>query len=266
VSAFAVRDGELDLLGATPSGGEKPISLTVSGDLLYVVNAASGTIAGFTGARRGELVPLEDSTRSLAGSGPAQISFSPDGRVLVVTDKTTNTIDTFAVGPDGRSSPARTNASNGATPFGFAFDKRGQLIVSEAFAGALGASAVSSYAVLDGGLDTISSSVADGQTAACWIAVTDNGRFVYTTNTGSGSISSYSLDHGSLSLLRSIAAATGHGSGPTDLALTDSSRDLFALLPGSGTISGYRVGRVGDLTPASQASGIPTSAAGLIAR
>jgi 6-phosphogluconolactonase (cycloisomerase 2 family) len=264
VSAFAVHDGELDLLGTTPSGGEKPISLTVSGDLLYVVNAASATIAGFTGARHGELVPLAGSTRSLAGSGPAEISFSRDGRVLVVTEKATNTIDTFAVGPDGRPSPAHTNPSNGTTPFGFAFDKRGKLIVSEAFGAASGASAVSSYSVVDGRLDTISSSVADGQTAACWIAATNNGRFVYTTNTGSGSISSYSLDHeGSVSLLRSIAATTGPGSAPTDLALTDSSRGLFALLPGSGAIAGYRVSRDGDLTPASQATGIPASAVGL---
>jgi 6-phosphogluconolactonase (cycloisomerase 2 family) len=265
VSAFAVRDGEPDLLGTTPSGGERPISLTVKGDLLYVVNGASRTIVGFTGAREGELVPLAASTRALAGSGPAQIGFSHDGRVLVVTEKATNTIDTFAVGEDGRPSPAQTNPSNGTTPFGFAFDQHGRLIVSEAFGGASGASAVSSYAIFRGGLDTISASVPDGQSAACWIAVTNNDRFVYATNTGSGSISSYALDQfGSVSLLRSVAAATGPGSGPTDLAVDDSSRGLFALLPGSGAVAAYHVGPDGSLTATSQAGGVPASAVGLV--
>jgi 6-phosphogluconolactonase (cycloisomerase 2 family) len=265
VSAFAVHGGGLDLLGITPSGGDQPISVTVHRDLLYVLDAGSGTIVGFTGARHGRLRPLSGSTQAITGSGPAEVKFSTGGKVLVVTDKDTNTIDTFAVRADGRPRPARSHPSEGETPFGFDFDKRGHLIVSEAFGGAPGASALSSYSVAPAGaLDTISPSIPDHETAACWVEVTKNGRFAYTTNTGSGSISSYAVAHdGSLGLVERIAADTGVGSAPTDLAQSRSGRVLVALLPGSDSVATYRVGSGGELGLVDQAGGIPASATGL---
>jgi 6-phosphogluconolactonase len=268
ISTFSMRHGGLRLRGTVSSGGEQPISLTVHRGLLYVLNAGSGTITGFNGARDGELTALPGSSEPIAGSGPAQVEFSPDGDVLVVTNKDTNTIDTFTVGADGTPGPAQSQPSEGDTPFGFDFDKRDHLIVSEAFGGAAGASAVSSYSLdASGALSTISGSVPDNEAAACWIAITKNGRFAYTTNTGSGSISSYGIARdGSLELLEQLAAATGAGSGPTDLAQSASSRVLLALLPGSGSVAAYRVAGDGGLTPADQVGGVPASATGLAAR
>jgi 6-phosphogluconolactonase len=268
ISTFRVRPHGLRLTDLNSSGGDQPISLTVHRGLLYVLNAGSGTITGFTRAHNGELTPLAGSTEAIGGSGPAQVEFSNDGRELIVTNKDTNTIDTFVVGSDGTPGPAQSQASEGDTPFGFDFDKRGHLIVSEAFGGAAGASAVSSYSLDSSGLlSTISASVPDNEAAACWIAVTKNGRFAYTTNTGSGSISSYALGHdGSLGLLEQIAANTGTGSTPTDMAQTASSRVLFALLPGTGQVAAYRVAGDGGLTPVDQAGGVPASATGLAAR
>jgi 6-phosphogluconolactonase len=267
ISTFSVRPHGLRLTDLTSSGGDQPISLTVHGGLLYALNAGSGTISGFS-RHGGELTPLAGSTEPIGGSGPAQVEFSNDGGELVVTNKNTNTIDTFVVGSDGTPGPAQSQPSEGDTPFGFDFDKRGHLIVSEAFGGAAGASAVSSYSLDSSGLlTTISPSVPDNEAAACWIAVTKNGRFVYTTNTGSGSISSYALGHdGSLGLLEQIAANTGAGSAPTDMAQTSSSRVLFALLPGTGQVAAYRVASDGGLTPVDQAGGVPASASGLAAR
>ena len=126
------------------------------------------------------------STRRGCGR-PAQISFNIFGDVLVVAEKNTNKIDLFDV-EDGIAQGPNVQVSNGMTPFGFAFDRRDHLIVSEAFGGAANASALSSYEV-DGGiypLEVVSGSVATHQTAACWVVVSRNGRFAYTTNTGSG--------------------------------------------------------------------------------
>ena len=64
--------------------------------------------------------------------GPAQVSFSPGGEVLVVTEKGTNLIDTFRVDEDGLAGQVVTHPSAGVTPFGFAFTRNGTLIVSEA--------------------------------------------------------------------------------------------------------------------------------------
>jgi len=267
ISTFAVRPHRLELVGKIGSRGEGPISVTAHGNLLYVLNAASGTVAGFKGARDGSLVPLSDSKRPILGSGPAEIRFSPDGNVLVVTDKNSNTIDTFAIGPNGRPDPAQSHPSVGEEPFGFDFDSRGHLIVSEAFGGAPDASAVSSYDVASSGaLGVISPSVADHQTAACWIAISPDDRVVYTSNTGSGSISSYSLGHdGSLRLLEQVAASTGAGSAPADLTGSRNGRFLIVLLPGTSSVASYRVGGGGSLELVDQIGGVPGSATGLAA-
>jgi 6-phosphogluconolactonase len=186
----------------------------------------------------------------------------------VVTEKDTNLISTYAVDADtGLASGPNPQPSAGMTPFGFAFDRRGHLIVSEAFGGAADASAVSSYAVDDGIIDAISASVATTETAACWIVVTKNGRFAYTTNTGSASISGYGIGRdGSLTLLDADGVTGQTGPGPIDMALARSSRLLYSLNSGDGTISGFRVRANGSLTPIGGASGLPTFANGLAAR
>jgi 6-phosphogluconolactonase len=268
ITSFKLSGRGLRLRDVEPSSGDRPISLTVHGDLLYVLNAGSDQISGFRVRGGGDLEPLAGSTRNLSGAGtdPAQVEFSPDGDLLVVTEKATNRIDTFRVGRDGRAGPALSQPSAGQTPFGFAFDPRGNLIVSEAFGGAENASALSSYRVGgDGAIAPISPVVRTEQTAACWVVVTENGRFAYTTNTGSGSISSYAVDRdGSISLLESVAADTGAGSSPTDMAL-DGDRHLFALGSGTGTVGSYRVRGDGSLAPVDVVGGLPAGTTGLAA-
>jgi 6-phosphogluconolactonase len=272
VSVLRVRRRGLQLTDVEPSGGMRPISVTEYRGLVYVLNAGSDNIAGFRLNREGQLEPLAGSTRSLSGSGtdPAQLSFSPDGDVLVVTEKATNNIVTFELNGDGLAGPALVQPSIGQTPFGFAFGKRDQLFVSEAFGGAPNASAASSYEIdHDGVLTPLSHSVGTNQTALCWMAVTPNGRFVYGTNTGSGSISAYAIDFdGGLTLLSADGrtGVTGDGSTPIDLALTDSGRYLFSLNSGSNAIGAFRVESDGSLMRLRFTEGLPAGANGLAAR
>jgi 6-phosphogluconolactonase (cycloisomerase 2 family) len=269
ISALEVKKGALQLVDTIGSGGDQPISLTLDDGLLYVLNAGgAGNITGFTLAHSGDLSPLADSTRPLSGSatGPAQVSFDPEGELLVVTEKNTNLIDTYEVGDDGRASGPSPHPSSGATPFGFAFDKRDHLIVSEAFGGAPDQSAVSSYDVDDGDFEPITESAGTTETAACWIMVTKNGRFAYTTNTGSGSISGYRVSHdGELRLLDADGRTGATGAGPIDMALGRNGRFLYSLNSGDNTISGFRVEADGSLTPIGVATGLLSGATGLAA-
>ena len=90
---------------------------------------------------------LAASTRPLSGSGtaPAQVSFTADGDHLLVTERATQRIGVYAVDDAGLATGPTVVSSSGVTPFGFGFDNKGHVIVSEAFAGAADASAVSSY-------------------------------------------------------------------------------------------------------------------------
>jgi 6-phosphogluconolactonase (cycloisomerase 2 family) len=270
ISAFKVKGGALRLVDTIGSGGDQPISLTVEDRLIYVLNAGgAGNISGFTFSRHGDLSALSGSTRPLSGSGtgPAQVSFDPEGELLVVTEKNTNLIDLYEVGDDGRASGPATHPSSGATPFGFAFDERDHLIVSEAFGGATDQSAVSSYEVDDEELEPITASARTTETAACWIVVTDDGRYTYTTNTGSASISGYRIGRdGELTLLDADGRTGLTGLMPIDMALARNSRFLYSLNSGDGTISGFRVRADGSLEAIGGATGLPSGATGLAAR
>src|SRR5881394_2536008 len=206
ISVFAIIADKPVLIQKLPSGGEQPISIALSHDLLYVLNAGGArNISGFYVGDDRRVHPIPESSRPLSGNavGPAQISFDTFGDVLVVTEKNTNKIDLYDV-EDGIAQGPNVRDSNGMTPFGFAFDRHDHLIVSEAFGGAANASALSSYEI-DGGmfpLEVVSGTVGTHQTAACWVVVSRNGRFAYTTNTGSSSISGYRIArNGALTLL-----------------------------------------------------------------
>ncbi len=272
LTVFAVRRRGLEQIDIESSGGDRPVSVTEHRGLVYVLNAGSDSISGFQLGADGRLQPLVGSTRSLSGSGtaPAQIAFSTGGDVLVVTEKATNKIVTFQVDRDGLPGQAQVQDSNGQTPFGFAFGKRDQLFVSEAFGGADNASATSSYEVdREGLLTTISPTVGTNQTANCWVVITPSGRFAYVTNTGSGSISGYSIDFdGRIELLDADGrtGVTGDGSRPIDLELTDNGRFLYSLNSGTNTIGAFRVQSDGSLTPLPFAAGLPPGANGIAAR
>jgi 6-phosphogluconolactonase (cycloisomerase 2 family) len=157
--------------------------------------------------------------------------------------------------------------SAGQTPFGFAFARRNLLLVSEAFGGAPDASTLSSYAVGNHGFfKVLDPAVATTETAACWVVVTGNGRFAYTTNTGSGSISGFKVGHrGDLELLDMDGVTASTGAGPIDMAFSRNSRYLYALNSGDGSLSIFGVGSDGSLESVGDIPGLPAGTNGLAA-
>ena len=270
VSALSVGANGLSLVDKKPSGGIMPISVTAYNNLLYVLNAGgTGNITGFWIGSDGTLSEIAGSTQPLSSgaSGPAQVEFSPDGSLLVVTEKAANAISTYLVGGNGIASGPATQSSAGQTPFGFAFDKRGHIIVSEAFGGGVLAGAMSSYNVAAGGTSLITGPIFNTQTAPCWVAVTKNGKFAYTTNTGSSNISGYKIGNdGSLTLFNDggNTASTGTGSSPLDMAVSNNSQYLYVVSKGTNTISVFRIDNGhGGLTAVETINGLPASVVGL---
>jgi 6-phosphogluconolactonase (cycloisomerase 2 family) len=271
VTVFSVTPHGLEWRSKTPSGGAMPISVGIYGRLVYVLNAGTPNVSGFRLSSDGTLTPVPGSTQLVNGAaGPAEVAFSGDGELLIVTDKPTNQIFTLQVNDDGVAAAPVAHASNGATPFGFAVDQRDHLVVSEAHGGPNGTSALSSYDVDEEGvLQLITGSIPTHQGAACWVVITQNEKFAFTSDTASGVITGFSLSRdGSLTILdpQGVSASTGTGSTPTDLALSENSRFLFSLNPGSSTIAGWRIGSDGALAFTGTAAGIPTSATGIAAR
>jgi len=296
VTTFRVRGDKLTDARTVKSGGDFPASIAVSGRTVYVLNAGGTTnVTGFRLTREG-LRPLPGSTRTLSVTNdavplftdsPPQVGFSPDGRHLLVTTKSKNTIEVFAVSRHGTlSAQPVTTTSNGDVPFSFVFDQAGHLLVTEA-----AKSGVTSYTLRsDGTLDVVTPSVESGQQVLCWIARA--GEFFYGTNPGSSTISLYTVDGkgavniggkdgviadaGGPEAVAEVTAAAqaadedpdakpakAPGAGPIDLAATADGTLLYVQNTLAGTIEGFRVAANGDLTLVeTQDHGLPVFADG----
>ncbi len=272
LSTFSLHEHELKLASVVSSNGLHPISVSEHEGIVYVLNdGGAGNVAGFRNVR-GELKPIAGSVRGLSvstGAVPAQVGFSDDGDALVVTEKGTNHLTSYRVAGDGSIAAPITIASPGLTPFGFAFNRHNRLVVSEAVGGASGASTVSSYRFnqLDAARPVVSSaSVPDTQTAACWVAITPNGRYAYVANTGSSSVSSYRIARsGQIALVSAVAGQTGTGSAPSDSAVSDNGRHLYVRNGRTFTISTFKIDQDGGLAESGVIGGLPNTAVGLAA-
>ena len=186
--------------------------------------------------------------------------------MLIVTERNTNLITTYKLDGFGLPGQPQPMPSSGATPFGFRVNSNGFLIVSEA--GSPGAA--SSYDVNDRGtLEAISRSVSTEQNAPCWIGVTEDGKYAYAINAGSGSITGYNVSNqGALTRLKGDGGIflTG-GNGPTEVAIIDS-QILYVLLRDSGGIGVFEIGEDGTLVLMQSLEGVlpaTTLANGLLA-
>src|SRR5215218_510165 len=126
-------DGSLDPIGSVATGGDGDgsphlqsqgsVTLTGDGQHLLVTNAASDDVSVFSVAADGFVVVLNTGEPGLASfrlhaegsaaveggdqaldtsdADPAQVAFSPDGSMVVITQRGTDSIVTYEVASDG---------------------------------------------------------------------------------------------------------------------------------------------------------------------
>jgi 6-phosphogluconolactonase len=267
ISVFRVHGADLSLVDRVPCGGSEPVAVAQHGNLVYVVNAGgTSNVTGFRLDQNGRLRPIPDSIAFLStgNSGAASLSFSPDGQFLLVTEKLTNSIDAFHVQIDGTLGPIVTNPSVGPGAFAVLFAPNGAALVSETGpTGGHNASAISSYVVAaNGTLSAISVSVPTLGAATCWQAVTPDGRFVYTSNAGSATISGFSIAaNGVLTPLSGTVVATlPSGSTNLDIAISADGKFLYTMNSGTGTVNIFGINQDGTLTSLGDFGGLSASA------
>ncbi len=307
ISVFRLRSSTDDtrlptLIGKWPSGGMYPVSIATRDGLVYVLNAGplrssatdpsrpsniapvEGSIAGFELSERGRLIPIPGSIQPLPSSRSAavQIVFSPAGDALLVSDSVSDSIAVYGVDEatgvarlaDVHGSHGGAGSSHMATPWGLAFDARGFVYSSEAADAMPDASSVGVHAVTEEddriSIRSAASSLSIGQTWAAGVAVTRNGRWVFTSNMGSDTITAISARASGGQVQLSLATPNGvsaiTGRSPVALALSRNDRYLYSLNSGDGSISGFRLDRRnGMLSELQQLFGLPASASGLAA-
>jgi 6-phosphogluconolactonase (cycloisomerase 2 family) len=250
ISVFRVHGDRLQLSQVLRSGGDFPVSVTVSGNHAYVLNAlGGGSLYGFR-IDGGHLAPISGSYRALNlgttaksqfTATPGQVAFSPDGTQLLVTTKsTTNAVDVFAVHGDGRLSASPTvNSLPGDQPFAVAFDHAGHVALAEGVP-----NAIATFTLSRGGTLTQLDVADTGQMATCWVVRA--GQYLYASNAGSGSLSGYSTSpSGHLTALGNTATAAG----TVDAASAAGGRFVYVQTGKAGIVDGFAVRSGGALTP-----------------
>jgi 6-phosphogluconolactonase len=268
ISVFSVAsDGSIELRERVRTGAG-PKSIAEHDGLVVVLNTGEPGLASFRLDAEG-ITAVEGGSQTLDTShaDPAQVAFSPDGSMLVITERATDSIVTYQVTSEGTFGDSSTIASEGPTPYGFAFTSDGILVVTEAFRAEKGAAAASSYAIEDGSLVVRTSSVGNGRSEICWAVITPDDRFAFTTNFADGAVSRFAIDpDGSLSLDDATAGISVDGMpGLRDEDLTSDGRFLYAIDADGGRIYGWSVEAEGALEPVGSWNDLPATVAGLAA-
>lgn len=248
LTVFNVTGDKLHRVQIVNSGGSFPVSVAAHGRFVYVLNARDGgSIQGFV--RNGVLLsPLGNSHRALGLDAsatpefvntPGEVTFTPDGSKLVVTTKANKSqIDVFPLSASGRpaAQPVVTPDS-GNVPFAVAYDRFGQLNVSEA-----GPNAVSTWQLQSDGSLTFKARVATGGAATCWIVGgADN---LYVNSAGSASINTFGV---AATGLTNRGTTSTHG-GTIDGSLSSDGRNLYVQTGAAGTVDMFSVASDGTLT------------------
>lgn len=284
-----------------------PKSVTFRDDVVYVLFQGAATVAskvagwkvkdsaaGFVAeAIAGSALALSNETQSV---DPAQISFSPDGKWLIVTEKQSGangtvagngSIDTFAVNEMGVATKKGFYATGAApaggfqkVPYGFGFVGN-FLVISEA-----GSTGTGSYSYENGVvLPVTTAQFLSTAPAPCWVAT--SGPYAYVANAQGPNLSGFKIGtNGGLSGIspidNALVASTGRVlagesgptiQGPTDEAVSQDGKHLYVLnarvpsigifeIAANGTLT--RVG-VSDFAPATLAQ-LPVGSVGLAAR
>jgi len=227
IAAFLIRpDGSLDFISTFDSGGVQPDSLGIVNGKLYVSNrgdaaaagpggtpaANPGTVApnitGFTIDADGSLSPIPNSTVTLpVGSVPSQNLISPNGSFLfsdifgVNTAPQSNTLAPFQIGGNGELTlapggnvDAQAPGATTAAPalLGAAANPNLHIV----YAGLTGLSEVAVFTYDETGrLSFVGATDPNNQggRAPCWVAVSPDGKTLYTGDTGTDSVGVYSL-------------------------------------------------------------------------
>jgi 6-phosphogluconolactonase len=206
-----------------PLASQGSLTLSTDGAWLFAVNAGSSSVIGFR-FNNGKLVRIYNSLRFLSG----------------------NTV------------------ASGSVAFSAGFSRNDVAVVSETGPGGPNLSAISSYSVRsNGALTPISSSVPTlGSAANCWNVVTPDGRFVYASNAGSGSVSGFAIGNGGTitPLPGTVLAINPTGSSNIDITISADGIFLYTLNAGTGAVGMFAIQPTnGALTDLGTAGSLPAA-------
>jgi 6-phosphogluconolactonase len=237
ISVMSINDdGSLALRdGPVPSRGAEPASLALRDDLLYVANKGDAVdppnYSGFFVNSDGTLTRIKRRIGLAFGDNPTQVLFTRDGGTLLGIRFGSGGLDSYAVKPNGRLR-LRSQLNNQRGPFAAVVNPVAgeQLIVADArLPGA------STYVMSEDRTLTPIASVSNRpERAACWIVAHSDGSRAWVSNTGTNSLSLYTIGADGSLTLQGTHGTAAYGRTPFEIALDPGNRFLYQLNVGAG--------------------------------
>jgi hypothetical protein len=223
-----------------------PLSVDFGNDHMYVAGAT--TVDSFVMHRN--RVEWKDGTAflELAGGGvppagsTAQVGVLNERRLLVTlkTDPDPGTVDVIALrdGAITGAAPTAVSAPAGTlTPFGFAVNRDGTAVITLAHSDQVGL-------FRDGAFVSV---IGASQAADCW--ATRVGKYVFTANTGSHTLSRFVSTGNNVFVDSSVAATVGTGGAPSDIDGADGVLGVIDHGAGQSHLSLWTYNQFGELAP-----------------
>jgi 6-phosphogluconolactonase (cycloisomerase 2 family) len=240
-STFRIgQGGELTLIATTPSGGTRPVSIAIHGNLLFVLNQGISAIeqegpvdAGVYPFILGtDGIPVAAAATGVsisAADAPSDVLFTGNGLRLAVMCSGTNAIRSYDVDASGNLSNSQL-IDVGSQPVGGASNARLAWCGFSTVVEDPGAASVVSFNAEDA-LSIVSQVPAAADQDPCW-ATTDTGGFrLWTSNFLPRSLTLYSIaSDGSLTRQGAYEPpAIDDGTGALDIGVSSDGRFLYRL-------------------------------------
>lgn len=288
------EDSTLSVVNTLEAPDRFPVSLAFHQDMLAVAAVGTNNGAGSVGMYKivdGRLESVANSRRDLAAR-PSTISFSGDGRYVVVNELVTGKIKIFGVNEGFLSaepvsqidSPRDDDARFQAIPVGFAIsgntiamsearfltpdfglrDGNGEVVLSPLYSWQTGS--LSTYDLSpDGALTLISGdvltgpSIEGGEIANCWVTISHDGKILWAANALSSSISSFRIrSNGTAALLNAQAFKDPKENlFFSDIEASADGREIYQLVGNRGEVMVFDIQTNGDLIHKQTLDGLP---------
>lgn len=240
-STFRIgQDGELTLVATTSSGGIRPVSLAIHGNLLYVLNQGISSseeggpvdagVLPFTIGTDGIPMPAAGPGISLdSEDSPSDVVFTGNGQRLAVMCTGSNAIRSYDVGASGSLGNSQV-VGVGSQPVGGASNARLAWCGFATVVNDPGPASVVSFNA-ESGLSIVSQIPATTDQDPCWAATDPGGFRLWTSNFLPRSLTLYSIgSDGSLARLGGYTpGASDSGPGALDICVSNDGRFLYRL-------------------------------------
>jgi 6-phosphogluconolactonase len=256
LSSFVIEpDGTLRALARIPSGGTSPSQVSVhpSGRHAYVVNYLSGHVAAYPLDSAGRQRPA-DTVIAHRGSGPHprqdrahphQIHPTRDGRAVLVTDLSRDSVSVYQTDTDGRLAPsasAEITLPRGTGPRHLATHPDDQSVYVIGEFDSTVRQLRATHGIPEAVLGTYSTRPTGfaGSNSCAEIVVHPRGHALYVSNRGSDTIAVFAIDSAT-GELEARGFVPTLGSTPRHISLDPCGETLIAANQTPGSLAVYRV-------------------------